>query len=146
YFAPLLWYYTHACREEICGLEVADISVDHPVPHFDIRNNDTRGRDGEKAGEKRLARRRALPIHPALIRLGFLDYVKAIRADGHAARLPELYLAEAQRGGGLLSVRSCRVMLGWVADRMPVPPTDSGGVPDIPSIRSPGSSVYEVDG
>jgi hypothetical protein len=29
YFAPLLWYYHHTCREEMCGLEVADIVIDH---------------------------------------------------------------------------------------------------------------------
>jgi len=62
YFAPILWYYTHACREEICGLEVTDVTIEHPVPHIDISDNLTRGRDGEK----RLARRRKLPIHPEL--------------------------------------------------------------------------------
>ena len=51
YWAPLIWYYTHACGEEICGLEVADVFADHPVPHIFIRENFTRGRDGEKAGE-----------------------------------------------------------------------------------------------
>lgn len=98
YFAPLIWYYTHACREEICGLEVADVTADHSVPHIEIRDNLTRGRDGEKAGEKRLARRRKLPMHPELIRLGFLDYVEAIRAEGHVALFPELYLFKAKRG------------------------------------------------
>lgn len=68
YWAPLIWYYTHACREEICGLEVADVFVDHPVPHIFIRENFTRGRDGEKAGEKRIARRRKLPLHGEIIR------------------------------------------------------------------------------
>lgn len=146
YFAPLIWYYTHACREEICGLEVDDVTFDHAVPHFEIRDNLTRGRDGEKAGEKRLARRRMLPIHPELIRLGFLDYVKAIRAEGHAALFPELYLFKAKRGGGQFYDRSWRFMVEWIADRMTLPSNEKGKIPDIHSIRSLGSSFYEVDG
>jgi hypothetical protein len=146
YFAPLLWYYTHACREEICGLEVADVTIDHPVPHIDVRDNLTRGRDGEKAGEKRLARRRKLPIHPELIRLGFLDYVEAIRAEGHAALFPELYLFEAKRGGAQFYDRAWRYMVEGIGDQMPLPKNERGKIPDIHSIRSLGSSFYEVDG
>ncbi|WP_324751194.1 hypothetical protein SH591_07555 [Sphingomonas sp. LY54] len=146
YFAPLIWYYTHACREEICGLEVADVTSDHLVPHIDIRDNLTRGRDGEKAGEKRAARRRKLPIHPELIRLGFLDYVKAIAAEGHVALFPELYLFEAKRGGAQFYDRAWRFMVEWIADRLTLPVNDQGKIPDIHSIRSLGSSFYEVDG
>lgn len=146
YFAPLLWYYTHACREEICGLEVADVTTSHAVPYFHIRNNLTRGRDGEKAGEKRPARNRKLPIHPELIRLGFLDYVQAIRDEGHVALFPELYLFEAKRGGAQFYDRAWRFMVDWIDERMGLPRNDEGKVPDIHSIRSLGSSFYEVDG
>ena len=146
YFAPLIWYYSHACREEICGLEVADVTIDHAVPHFDIRDNLTRGRDGEKAGEKRLARRRKLPIHPELIRLGFLDYVRAIRAEGHAALFPELYLFRAKRGGAQFYARAWHYMAQWIGDHMTLPTNEAGKIPDIHSIRSLGSSFYEVDG
>lgn len=146
YFAPLLWYYTHACREEICGLEVADVTIDHAVPHIDIRDNETRGKDGEKAGEKRLARRRKLPIHPELTRLRFLDYVEAIRAEGHKALFPELYLFPSKRGGAQFYDRAWRFMVEWIADRMPLPVSGQGKIPDIHSIRSLGSSFYEVDG
>lgn len=146
YFAPLLWYYTHACREEICGLEVNDITADHRVPHLEIRDNLTRGRDGEKAGEKRLARRRKLPIHPELLRLGFLDYVKDVRAEGHVAAFPELYLFEKKRGGAHFYDRAWRYMVEWIGDRMPLPTNEKGKISDIHSIRSLGSSFYEVDG
>jgi len=146
YFAPLIWYYSHACREEICGLEVADITTDHPVPFFHIRDNLTRGSDGDKAGEKRHARRRILPIHPELIRLGFLDYVEAIRAAGHVALFPELYQFDAKRGGAWFYDRAWRFMVEWIADRMTLPTNDAGKIPDIHSIRGLGSSFYEVDG
>lgn len=146
YFAPLLWYYTHACREEICGLEVMDMSIDHAVPNFEIRDNLTRGRNGEMAGEKRIARLRILPIHPEITRLGFLDYVEAIRAEGHVALFPELYLFKAKRGGAQFYDRSWRFMVEWIADRIPLPTNGKGKIPDIHSIRSLGSSFYEVDG
>lgn len=146
YFAPLIWYYTHACREEVCGLEVADVAIDHAVPHFEIRDNLTRGRDGEKAGEKRAARRRKLPIHPELLRLGFLEYVKAVRDEGHQALFPELYLFDAKRGGAQFYARAWVYMLEWIGDRMALPIGDTGKGPDIHSIRSLGSSFYERDG
>ncbi len=146
YFAPLIWYYSHTCREEICGLEVADVTIDHPVPHFEIRDNLTRGRDGEKAGEKRQARRRTLPIHPELIRLGFLEYVDAIRAEGHMALFPELYLFDSKRGGAQFYDRAWRYMVQWIGDHMALPTNEAGKGPDIHSIRSLGSSFYEVDG
>ncbi|MBH9538147.1 hypothetical protein [Novosphingopyxis sp. YJ-S2-01] len=146
YWAPLIWYYTHACREEVCGLEIADVLVDHPVPHIHIRDNLTRGRDGEKGGEKRLARRRKIPLHPELIRLGFLDYVEAIRREGHVALFPELYLFETKRGGAQFYDRAWRFMVQWIFDSMEVKVNNKGKGPDIHSIRALGSSFYEVDG
>ena len=146
YWAPLIWYYTHACREEICGLEVSDVFDDHPVPHLFIRENLTRGRDGEKAGEKRIARRRKLPLHDEVLRLGFLDYVATIRAEGHTALFPELYLFESKRGGAQFYDRAWRYMVQWITDRMEVEVNDKGKGPDIHSIRALGSSFYEVDG
>ena len=146
YFAPLLWYYTQACREEICGLEVADVFSDHAVPHIAIRDNLTRGRDGEKAGEKRLARRRKLPIHDELIRLGFIEYVGAIRARGHIALFPELYILDSKRGGAQFYDRAWRHLVHWIGDHLELPRNDAGKSPDIHSIRSLGSSFYERDG
>ncbi|MEP2726656.1 hypothetical protein [Roseibium sp.] len=146
YWAPLIWYYTHACREEICGLEIADVVDEHPVPHIYIRENFTRGRDGEKAGEKRIARRRKLPLHDELLRLGFLDYVAAVRVEGHTALFPELYLFERKRGGAQFYDRAWRYMIQWITDRMEVEVNDKGKGPDIHSIRALGSSFYEVDG
>lgn len=54
YWAPLIWYYTHAFREEICGLEVADVFVDHPVPHIFIREN--HAREGWREGRRKTNR------------------------------------------------------------------------------------------
>ncbi|MDE0878870.1 MAG: hypothetical protein OSB00_09455 [Sphingomonas bacterium] len=146
YFAPLLWYYTAACREEICGLEVADVIGDYETPYLHIQDNMTRGHDGEKAGEKRAARNRRLPIPRELIRLGFLDYVHAIAAEGHTALFPECYVAEKKRGGAFFYERAWRHMVDYIADQMLLPPASNGKGADIHSIRALGSSFYEVDG
>lgn len=146
YFAPLIWYYTAACREEICGLEVADIELDHETPYLHIRDNFTRGQDGEKAGEKRAARNRHLPIPRELIRLGFPDYVRAIAAEGHTALFPECYVAAKKRGGAFFYERAWIHMVDYIAAQMTLPPASNGKGADIHSIRSLGSSFYEVDG
>lgn len=146
YFAPLIWFYSSACREEICGLELADFTVDHPTPHFEIRDNLTRGRDGEMKGEKRPARNRHLPIHPELIRLGLLDYIAAIRREGHVALFPELYQQSEKRGGAFFYERAWQHMADYIADRLPVRVNARGKGPDIHSIRALGSSFYEVEG
>lgn len=146
YYLPLLWFYHHSCREETCGLEVADIVADHANPHFHIRDNLTRGRDGETAGEKRRARRRVLPIHRQLIRLGFLDYVEAVRAEGHTALFPELYINAEKRGGAHFYERAWQHMVAYIGASIPLPTNPSGKGPDIHSIRALGSSFYEVDG
>jgi len=146
YFAPLIWYYTHACREEILGLEVDELQLSGPVPILHIKDNATRGRDGEMAGEKRRARRRKLPIHPELVRLGLLDYAAAVRAEGHTALFPELYLLAEKRGGAQFYERAWQHMVTYIGDRMPIPQNHRGKGPDIHSIRSLGSSFYEVDG
>ena len=131
---------------QTCGLEVADVVADHAVPHFHIRDNLTRGRDGETAGEKRRARRRVLPIHRELLRLGFLDYVEAIRAEGHTALFPELYVNAEKRGGAHFYERAWQHMVAYIGASLPLPKNPAGKGPDIHSIRALGSSFYEVDG
>lgn len=146
YWVPLLCYYHHSCREETCGLRADEVVIDHDVPHFVIQDNDVRGRDGELAGEKRLARRRKLPLHPELIRLGFLDYVRAVSDEGHVALFPELYVHAAKRGGAHFYARAWQHMADWIEDRLPVERNRFGKGPDIHSIRALGSSFYEVEG
>lgn len=80
--------------------------LDHETPYLHIRDNLTRGKDGEKAGEKRAARNRYLPIPIELIRLGFLDYVKVIAAEGNVALFPECYVAAKKRGGAFFYERA----------------------------------------
>ncbi|MDP2118538.1 MAG: site-specific integrase [Hoeflea sp.] len=86
YWVPLLAIYNGARREENCGLLLADIEVDAEMACINIRPNSVRGL-------KSVQSKRRLPIHPELIRLGFLDYVEELRKLGHSLLFPELKAA-----------------------------------------------------
>jgi hypothetical protein len=144
YWCPLLWYYHHTCREEMCGLEIADIFLDEPIPYLMIQDNHTRGTEEEKKGTKRIARKRFLPIHPELLRMGFADYVRAIAAEGHVALFPELYINAAKRGGDQFYAIAWVHMVNLLAETHEIPVAeDTGKEADIHSIRTLGSSFYE---
>ncbi|ARJ70095.1 hypothetical protein B0A89_11085 [Paracoccus contaminans] len=72
YWVPLIAAYTGARREEICGLETADIDEEDGVPVIIVRPNARRGLKNAQS-------QRRIPIHSHLIDLGFLDYVREQR-------------------------------------------------------------------
>jgi len=72
YWLPLLGYYSCARLSELAYLELGDIDVERGT----LKIQPTRRRRLKNA-----VSRRTLPIHPELIRLGFLDFVRT-RADG----------------------------------------------------------------
>lgn len=73
YWVPLIAAYSGARREEICGLETADVEELDGIPVFRIREN---GRRGVKTAQSE----RVIPVHSHLIELGFLDFVQDQRA------------------------------------------------------------------
>ena len=83
YWVPLIAAYTGARREEIAGLETADIREEDGIACFDIRENANRG-------VKTLAGERRIPVHDRLIALGFLDHVAAMRRRKSSDLFPEL--------------------------------------------------------
>jgi integrase len=86
YFVPILIYYLGARREELCGAMVDDIILHREGcrPYIYIAAN-------EQRRIKNAQSERHLPLHPELIRLGFLDYVRAIKALGYKLLFPDLY-------------------------------------------------------
>ncbi|WP_439103585.1 DUF6538 domain-containing protein [Celeribacter marinus] len=82
YWGPLIAVASGARREEIMGLELSDILLDHEVPHFLIRKN--RNRCLKNAGSQR-----KIPIHSKLIELGFPRYVEAMANKGAGDLFPE---------------------------------------------------------
>lgn len=77
YWVPLIAAYTGARREEICGLETADIDEAEGVPVIRIRPNARRGLKNAQS-------ERVVPVHSHLIDLGFLDYARGQREAGRA--------------------------------------------------------------
>ncbi|MBI1689673.1 tyrosine-type recombinase/integrase [Methylorubrum sp. DB1722] len=72
YWLPLLGYYSCARLSELAYLELGDVDVERGT----LKIQPTRRRRLKNA-----VSRRTLPIHPELIRLGFLDFVRS-RAGG----------------------------------------------------------------
>lgn len=86
YWIPLLGLFTGARSAEFCQLRVADIVHEQNIWAMDI--NDV----GEGKRIKTQASSRKVPIHSELIRLGFLDYVEAMRKAGNESLWPKLHL------------------------------------------------------
>jgi integrase len=76
HWLPYLALYTGARLEELAQLRVEDVREDKGISYLDIH-----GRDGRRV--KTRASVRKVPLHPELLRLGFLQYVEEQRAAGH---------------------------------------------------------------
>lgn len=84
YWLPLLGRFTGARLEELCQLHVVDFITLQGIEC--IRIDD--GHESQKL--KNSSSRRTLPIHPALIHLGLLDYVQIQRIQSSDRLFPEL--------------------------------------------------------
>lgn len=93
YWVPLLGLFTGARVGELCQLRVVDIKATEAGPFISINE------DAEGATIKTDAGVRLVPIHPELIRLGFLEYVADVRNAGHTSLWPALRLRNGKPGG-----------------------------------------------
>lgn len=82
YFLPLLGLYHGARLNELCQLHTNDIFQIEDVWVFEINENDAQKTIKTKES------RRILPIHPELIRLNFLQYVKSLKPGRVFPNLP----------------------------------------------------------
>lgn len=83
YWAPLLAHYGLMRREEVCGLMQDDVVLNADVPYFDLRPNKYRSLKNPQS-------KRKVPIHPELLRLGLVDYIKAVASLGYDLLFPDL--------------------------------------------------------
>lgn len=76
YWVPLLGLLTGMRLGEIVQLAVTDIKHENGIPYIDVNKeeNDKRLKTASSA--------RYVPIHPALVQLGFLDFVRGFRKGG----------------------------------------------------------------
>lgn len=86
YWMPLLAPYSGGRREEIAGLLLEEIELDAETPNIRIEDNSVRKIKNEES-------KRRVPLHPELLRLGFDNYVNALRELGHVLLFPELRAA-----------------------------------------------------
>lgn len=81
YWLPLLSCYQLMRREEICQLRVRHVRQEDGIWFFDLMKRDVK--------VKRPSSRRRVPLHDAIIRLGFLDEV-VLGRDANELLFPEL--------------------------------------------------------
>jgi hypothetical protein len=82
YWGPLLALYQGMRRGEIAQLLVTDNEMQGDIPVIHVRPTV----DGQRV--KSAAGRRMLPVHPELIRMGFLQFVAAQRKARHSQLFP----------------------------------------------------------
>lgn len=81
-WAMLIGLYTGARVSEVGQLLTSDVCEEDGIPCIRISD------EGEHQKVKTKASLRIVPIHPALIRLGFLGWVEELRAAGHERLFP----------------------------------------------------------
>jgi integrase len=71
---PLLGLFTGARLGELCHPLVSDVQCAEGIDYINLTD------EGDEQAIKTVGSRRRVPIHPELVRLGFLDYVKGRKA------------------------------------------------------------------
>ena len=120
YWIPLIGLFTGATVSELAQLRCQDVDVDSVVPTLRITN------EGENMSTKNEYRKRELPIHSELIRLGFLVYAKTIRNSGEKSLWPALPLRRDKPGGYFSE---------WFGEVRKAPPLNFGRHPDFHCLR-----------
>jgi integrase len=96
FFLPLLALFGGMRLEELCQLRVRDVQRDADLGWL-VSINDEAGKT-----IKTHSSRRSVPVHPELIRIGFLRFVK-FRGKGNELLFPDLTLDKYQRRGSRFS-------------------------------------------
>lgn len=91
FWCPLLALYTGARAQELAQLRVQDV--------FEAEPGLWAIRIAEEAGRlKTISSRREIPLHPAILQRGFLEYVERVKVAGHEKLFPEAW--DTQNGPG----------------------------------------------
>lgn len=111
FWAPLIGLYAGARANEISQLTLEDIVTEEGI--LSLRITDLPDEDDDEQepvpgieAEKRIkneSSRRSIPIHPKLIEIGFMDYIKYLKAKNHTRLFPEVTFADASGYGRKLS-------------------------------------------
>ena len=88
YWLPLMLPLYGGRSSELAGLGLAEVHEQDPIPYFVIDYTEDRAL-------KNVQSIRKLPIHPELIRLGFMDYISELRRAGCTMLFPEMVSADS---------------------------------------------------
>lgn len=102
FWVPLLGLFTGARLNEICQLEVSDISYSEELKRWLIDFNENSQTVVEKS-LKRAYHTRQVPIHQVLLTLGFVDYMESMKLRKEFRLFPELaYKSDVNKFGDQL--------------------------------------------
>lgn len=90
FWLPLLGMYTGCRLNEAAQIFIEDVSSEQDIPYFLIKPDVATQRSVKNN------KRRRVPIHPDLVRMGFLDYVAKMKQEGHVQLFPELKITRAK--------------------------------------------------
>ncbi|MGH0004175.1 site-specific integrase [Pseudovibrio ascidiaceicola] len=103
FWVPIIAAHSGMRRSEITGLNLSDVRCSEGIHYFNIEENEHRGLKNKQS-------KRLVPIHQAILKLGFLDYIKELKARGFSNLFPELHLIYKDSGTGEAFSKS-----GWNA-------------------------------
>ncbi|WP_157105715.1 hypothetical protein [Sphingomonas sp. TDK1] len=89
YWLPLMMALYGGRSSELVALPLADTFEKATIPYFEIDYTDLRSLKNVQSVRK-------LPVHPELIRLGFIDYIAEVRARGRELLFPEMRSARSK--------------------------------------------------
>ena len=118
YWIPLLALFNGARLAELCQLKLVDVEAKEGIWGIDINTE-----DGKRL--KSQASHRWVPIHSELVRLGFLEYVEAMRESGHESLWPAMHLREGKPSHGF----------SWWFNNYPRRAVKDMALPDFHSFR-----------
>ena len=88
FWLPMLALHSGARVNELCQINPqTDYGTEDDIPYLHI-TEDSEGHEGLRKSVKNATSQRTLPIHPDLIRAGFLKYLDAIKASGAKLLFP----------------------------------------------------------
>jgi|GEM_PF-6590904 len=105
FWIPLIALYTGARLEEIAQLHTADIREEEGIWCIWLDTKSRSNSSGKRAKKdkkkvKTTSSRRVIPVHPALIQLGFVAYVKLVQEKGAIRLFPMLSNENANHAYG----------------------------------------------
>lgn len=104
YWVPLLGLYTGARQSELCQLRIEDVTKGAEGLTLSIvQDVGDEDEDTPETAVKNLTTQRRVPVHSELIRLGFADYVEAIRHTGSKRLFPAIRQAPGRPAGEYFS-------------------------------------------